>query len=124
MKADGCIEILIESVDSYIDLAVERQLRLEDIGLGPDPGEASVKSFCDEFAQRLVQRYFSNDLSWEDADAAANHYYLLMIHHCGSKLPDYAWEVFIAFDEGEIDERGDGITRERLVEIQRKYARE
>ena len=111
------------TVDQCIDLALERELSVDDIGQGSDPGEASVKAFCDEFAQRLAQRYLSNELSWEDADAVANNYYLLMIHHCGSVIPGYAWEVFLAFDGGEIDERGDGFTRERLVEIQKKYGR-
>jgi hypothetical protein len=108
-------------VDQYIDIAVQRPLALGDIDLGIDPMPEAVKGFCDAFARRLVERHFSHDLSWNDADAAANNYYTLMIKHCGTRMPDYAWDVFLAFDEGKVDDRGDPFTRARLTEIHDKY---
>jgi hypothetical protein len=111
-------------IDPQIDIARERPLTIEDVGLGVAPQADSVKAFCDAFAERLVQRYVSKDLSWSDADTVANHYYNLMIRHCGIRMPDYAWDVYLAFDEGEVDDRGDSFTRGRLTEIQRKYGRQ
>src|SRR5690606_40063309 len=69
-----------------------------------------------DFCRRLVTRYLLNDLSWEDADMAANNICLLMIKDCGGRVPDYAWDVYLAFDEGEIGDRGDSFTRERILE--------
>jgi hypothetical protein len=110
-------------VDRHIDLARERPITIDDVGLGANPQVESVRAFCDAFAQRLVDRYVAGDLSWPDADAVANHYYGLMIQHCGRQMPNYAWDVYLAFDEAEIDDRGDAFTRPRLAEIQRKYGR-
>jgi hypothetical protein len=110
-------------MDQHIDLARQRPLTIGDLGLGVNPQADSVKAFCDAFAQRLVERYVSKDLSWSDADAVANHYFNLMIKHCGTRMPDYAWDVYLAFDEAEIDGRGDPFTLRRLSEIAQKYGR-
>jgi hypothetical protein len=44
-----------------------------------------------------------------------------MISHCDGKVPEYAWDIFLAFDEGEVDRRGDAFTRERVITVQRTY---
>ena len=112
-------------LDQCIDFALERPLWLDDLELGSDPPAEAVKAFCDAFAYRLVERYFAGELSWSDADAVANHYFNLMIQHCGTRMPDYAWDVYLAFDEGEFgDPGGDAFTRPRLMEIQSKYGHE
>jgi hypothetical protein len=108
-------------VDHHIATAVERQLSLGDVGLTADDSPDVVRKFCDEFCRRLVVRYLLNDLSWDEADAAANGIYLLMIEGCGGRVPDYAWDVFLAFDEGEIGDRCDSFTRPRILEIEKEY---
>ena len=104
-------------MDRFIDLARDRPLSIADTDLGPSPDVDAVKSFCDAFAERVVERYLSREFSWQDADMIANHYFDLMIQHCGRRMPDYAWDVYLAFDEGEIDDRGDEFTRKRLIEV-------
>jgi hypothetical protein len=111
------------NVARQFELALDRPLSLDDLGLGSSPDPEVVKAFCDAFAEHLVQQYFSNSITWQDADAVANHYYSLMIQHCGTRMPDYAWDVYLAFDEGEMDSRGDSFTRDRLNAVQGKYGR-
>ena len=111
------------SVEKQFEVALDRPLTLNDLELGSSPDPETVKSYCDAFAEHLAQRYLSNGVTWKIADVVANHYYSLMVQHCGRRMPDYAWEVYIAFDEGEIDGRGDSFTRERLSQIQSKYGR-
>lgn len=107
-------------MEHLMALAKERMLTLEDIGLiGADPDE--VRCFCNVFARMLVERYLTEELTWPDGDAIANHYFQLMIEHCGCEMPPYAWDVFLAFDEGEMDGRGDAFTRARVLELQGKY---
>ena len=109
-----------KNMDHLMTLAKERMLRLEDIGLiGAEPDE--VKRFCNDFARKLVECYLAQELPWSDGDAIANHYFQLMIEHCGREMPSYAWDVFLAFDEGEIDGRGDAFTRERVLKLQSEY---
>jgi len=107
-------------MDQEIILAMDRPLTLEDAGSIDNVPEA-VKEFCDAFCRRLVERYIAGSLSWDEADTAVNNIYLLMIGHCGRRMPDYAWEVFVAFDEGEIGNRGESFTRPKIVEIQQRY---
>ena len=111
------------NVEKEFKLALDRPLSLDDLDLGSSPAPEIVKSYCDAFAEHLTQKYLSNRVTWPEADAVANHYFNLMIQHCGKRMPDYAWEVYLAFDEGEIDGRGDSFTRERLKDIQSKYGR-
>lgn len=107
-------------MDYHIATAMERQLVLADIGLtAADPSNAVMK-FCDDFCRRVVVRYLLNELSWEAADTAANNIYLLMIKDCGGRVPHYAWDVYLAFDEGEIGDRGDSFTRPRILEIEKE----
>jgi hypothetical protein len=111
------------SVEKHCEVALNRPLTLEDLELGSRPDPEIVKSYCDAFAEHLAQQYLSNEVTWQDADAIANNYYSLMIQHCGTRMPDYAWDVYLAFDEGEIDGRGDSFTRDRLNDVQSKYGR-
>jgi hypothetical protein len=107
-------------MDRLMILAKERMLTLEDIALTGADSE-KVKRFCDAFARKLVERYLAKELPWADGDAIANHYFQLMIEHCGREMPRYAWDVFLAFDEGEMEGRGDAFTQKRVLELQREY---
>jgi hypothetical protein len=44
-----------------------------------------------------------------------------MVQHCGDRVPDYAWEVYLAFDAGECHgPGGDAITRPFIEAIAHK----
>jgi hypothetical protein len=74
-------------------------------------------------ARRLVELYLSGSLTWEQAATAANHIYLLMVRECGDRVPDYAWDVYLAFDAGEcIAPGGDATTRPLIEQIVTRYA--
>jgi hypothetical protein len=106
-------------VDSHIALALERPLTLADTGLKADSSPDAIKDFCDDFARLLAARYLTTTLSWEEADLVANNYFLLMVNHCGQVMPQYAWDVFMAFDEGET--HGESFTRSKLLEIEARH---
>ena len=104
-------------MDALLNIASNRMLTLEDVGLTPASGPQAVREHCDAIAGELVARYLARGVDWPQADQIANHLFELMIRHCGGRVPEYAWEVFLAFDEGEIDRRGDAHTRPRIEEI-------
>jgi hypothetical protein len=110
-------------VDSLLATATERPLELADLNLGDTPSPQDVRAFCDSFARLLVDQYLRRDLPWTDADTAANHIFNLMIQHCGDRVPDHAWEVYLAFDAGECTPPGgDAITRPLIEEVTRRSA--
>ena len=58
------------------------------------------------------------DLAWADADVAMNHLSTLMMRHCGERLPDYGWSVYLAFDAGEYQRPGgDAVTKPLLAAL-------
>jgi len=108
-------------MDSFIPTAIARPLQLPDLNLGDTVSPQEVRAFCDAFARRLVERCLTGGLTWADADLAANHIFELMVQHCGDRVPDYAWEVYLAFDAGECTAPGgDAITRPFIEEIAHK----
>jgi hypothetical protein len=108
-------------VDSSLEIAAQRMLTLNDVGLSAATEPDVVRERCNAIAADLATHYLAGSLSWLDADTRANNIYDLMISHCGSQVPAFAWDVFLAFDEGEVDDRRDSHTRPRVTELMRKY---
>ncbi len=108
-------------MDASLEIAAQRMLTLNDVGLSAASTPHEVRQRCDVIAADLATCYLAGSLSWLDADTRANNIYDLMISHCGSLVPSFAWDVFLAFDEGEVDDRGDSYTRPRVTELMRKY---
>ena len=108
-------------MDSSLEISGQRMLTLKDIGLSFASTPDAVRNRCDVIAAELARRYLAGSLSWLEADIRANNLYDLMFVHCGSRVPEFAWDVFLAFDEGEVDDRGDSHTRPRVTELMRKY---
>ena len=111
----------VAGVDALLKIAAQRMLTPEDLGLS-DCGPDAVRAKCNLIAELLAERYLSSSLTWADADTLANNLYDLMFLHSGSRVPAFAWDIFLAFDEGEVDDRGDGYTRPRVTELMRKHA--
>jgi len=111
----------VAQLGAWLEIAGKRMLTLEDVDLTTASGADAVRERCDLIAADVARRYLSGSLEWANADTCANHIYDLMILHCDSRPPTFAWDVFLAFDEGEIKNRGDGHTRPRVAEILRKH---
>lgn len=95
---------------------------MPDLGLDAATPER-VRAFCDAFSRRLIEFYLGGQLSWVQADAAANNIYELMVKDCGDRVPDYAWEVYLAFDAGESTSPGEDATTRPFIEaIAAQYA--
>lgn len=100
-------------MDAHIARAVERRLTIEDVGGG------DVGAFCDAFACRVVERYLAGDLPWPDGDMAMNNIFSLITRDAVSH-PDYAWQVYLAFDAGEyVAPGGDAVTRPMILALAR-----
>ena len=103
-------------MDTLISNAVERPLTVDDVEPQRSTLGCSLGNLCDAFARRVVERYLRGDLLWSDADAAMNHIFTLMTRHCGERVPDYGWSVYLAFDAGEYQKPGgDAVTRPLLA---------
>lgn len=79
----------MQLVDTVIAVALGRKAALtrDDVGLCTPDG---IRSFCDAYARRVVERYLAGDLSWTDSDAAMNRLFPHTATECGNQLPDFA----------------------------------
>lgn len=96
--------------------------------------EISREEFCDMFAHRVAHRYASGYIDFDLADAAMNRLFVFGYRdvNAGDALPDYAFLVFSAFDDGEYQHAGDNAsvvpdekyTRSKIMALIKKDANE
>ena len=102
---------LISDLDSLIDLASSRAsgnpLLEAPIDEFCSRWSVSLEEFCDSFAHRVATRFVDEDVSFESADAAINRLNGYCLHALGTTPPQFAWQVFLAFDSGEFVHEGD-----------------
>jgi hypothetical protein len=72
----------------------------------------------DAFAREIAEGYEKKKYAWRDCDAAMNALFGFAYAVSKSDLPDYAFRVYLAFDEGEYHEGGELITHKMLAQIQ------
>jgi hypothetical protein len=80
----------------------------------------------ESFTRHIVEGYISRRFSWEDCDTAVNRLNPFVLTHSKERIPDYSWEVFLAFDAGEYhpntpDLTPDEVTRPIIDDIVKKY---
>jgi hypothetical protein len=110
-------------MDEVISTALGRPVEISDLALDGDKSPERIRIACDRIARLLVELYLSGGLTWAQADTAANHIFLLMVRDCGDRVPDYAWDVYLAFDAGECTAPGGDATTKPLIEqIVARYA--
>ena|SRR6478672_9750948 len=95
-----------ESLDLLI-MKIAKAARFADAWSGfttPDSHEA----FCDQFSRRVASRYLSGALAYWDGDRAMNGLYAYAYHlDIDRGMPEYSWNVFTSFEEGEYVHDGD-----------------
>jgi hypothetical protein len=68
----------------------------------------SHSTFCDHFARYVGRGYLNGSLTYDVADRAMNGLYLYCYHLGVDRgMPDYAFRMFNAFEEGEYMHDGD-----------------
>lgn len=68
--------------------------------IGVDP-----VGFCDRFARMTAELYLAGTMSFDEADGAINalHAYVCSGPWEMDLLPEFSWQVYLAFDAGEFD---------------------
>ena len=109
--APGGIESIVHSVlsDRPVGDAMDEFCRARGL---------SFRDACNEVAIEIARRFDSSAMSFHVADRVMNEVQGLIVqdmvrHGDGYKLPQPAWTIYLAFDEGEWDhgEPGDPVER-------------
>jgi hypothetical protein len=61
----------------------------------------TIAAFCDQFSRYIAHHYHAGQLDFSVADTAMNALHAYVGNTYDVRLPSYAWEVFMAFDDGE-----------------------
>ncbi|MBL8523972.1 MAG: hypothetical protein JNN20_09805 [Betaproteobacteria bacterium] len=79
----------------------------------------SPSEFLNTFARHVAHDYLAEKLSFEVADVAMNSLSAYALKQYDVRLPSYAWEVYLAFDQGEFRHPED----DDLIDPEEKYTR-
>ena len=107
-------------MESLVAVGAEGLLSEPQLRTMADQRGITLHELCDAFAREAAHKFLSGALEWEKADAAMNHLYALAYGSGDFCLPEFAWSVFLAFDEGEYihtgeDPSSDGEVRTRKL---------
>ena len=69
--------------------------------------EVTLFSLLDAFARELAEGYLHGKYSWEFGDSTMNNLYSCAYGNSDMCLPEFARQVFAAFDEGEYVHAGE-----------------
>src|ERR1700731_1393134 len=79
---------------------------------------------CDMFAKEVAHGYLDGSLTWRDADSAMNALSGFFFLHLPkvTPFPGYAYDVFLAFDAGEVFPEPDNerVTKKQLTSLHAK----
>jgi hypothetical protein len=94
-------------VTNLIKHASEKSLTKQVIEQVCSDNSLDTFGLYDEFAKEIVREYLDGSYSWAYCDAAMNNLfeYAYGKSESSAGLPEYAYSVFIAFDEGEYEHR-------------------
>jgi hypothetical protein len=97
------------TIDDLILIASGRSPRSEEIEAAAGHKQLPVVRLYDVFAKRVAKRYMRGDLSYADADAAMNGLFGYAYPGGAPEFDYLAWQVYIAFDEGEYLHAGEPV---------------
>lgn len=125
------------TVDDFVALAIGGPVSLADMQAHCAKSGQSLADFCDVFALRVAERYLSGCMDYDCGDAAMNALFALTASEpffavTDRTVPETAFAIYKAFDEGEYSHDGDSstdvppekYTRPRLlaiVDLQRAF---
>jgi hypothetical protein len=78
----------------------------EDI-FAPIAALQAYGEFCNSFSHRIAHEYAVGRLSFGIADRAMNRLHTFSYVTQDRGMPDYSWEVYLAFDAGEYQHSDD-----------------
>jgi hypothetical protein len=106
------------SIDGLVRFASTQLLNPQVLEATCAQTKMSLSEVFVAFARRVAEGFERSELSWSDCDAAMTHLFSYAYAVPGTHdLPDYAFRVFLAFDQGEYQGGGEAVTRKLLAEL-------
>ena len=79
--------------------------------------KSTVDELFDAIARQAAKCFLNGHCGWERGDAAMNHLFGLAYGPRDVGLTEFAWQVYLAFDEGEYIHPGEPRTRKLLESL-------
>ena len=95
------------TIDQLIRIASEKGLKATDIEAAASYLGLSLNDVCNAFAKRVAQGYLDGEYSYTIGDTAMNSLFAFAYPVSGTGLPNLAWQVYEAFDQGEYHHVGE-----------------
>ena len=95
------------SLDDIIRKAADNPFDTDEVAAVCVEQSITRDDFADLVSRTIASRYHSGELDFGFCDGVMNHLYAFITMRGDLPMPDYAYSVFLAFDEGEYYHTGD-----------------
>jgi hypothetical protein len=89
-------------LEDAVARASEYSLTNQDVEKFCVQNKISLADFFEAFARNVASGYVEEKQTWEFCDSAMNHIYGIVLLAKLPRFPDFCWNVFEAFDIGEL----------------------
>lgn len=107
------------TIDDFLKRVSQSPLTVADLEQAAVELQIDEFALCDMIARDVGEGYLSGKYSWEFGDVTMSNLSAIRLRNCDRELSEFAWQVFVAFDEGEYKHPGtpelDGEPRTRLM---------
>jgi hypothetical protein len=107
------------NIDDILAICITRAPRTEEIEAYCAASGVGVEEALNIVALSLARRYDAGEMTFAESDRAANSLHSWSMLKRDRLLPEPAYQVFLAFDEGEYRHNGDA----NDVDPEAKYTR-
>jgi hypothetical protein len=89
-------------LEDAVTRASKNLLTNQDVEKFCAKSKISLEAFFEAFARNVAFGYVEEKHTWDFYDSAINHIYSIVLLAKLPRFPDFCWNVFHAFDTGEL----------------------
>ena len=106
------------SIEALVQAGISAPLSEEGVAEACVRLSLSRPDLFDAYAREVADGFKKERYAWSACDSAMNALFSFAYAVSLSSLPDFAFRVYTAFDEGEYREGGELVTRDLLAGIE------
>jgi hypothetical protein len=106
------------SIEALVQAGISAPLSEEGVAEACARLSVSRPDLFDAYAREVADGFKKGRYAWSACDSAMNALFSFAYAVSLSSLPDFAFRVYTAFDEGEYRDGGELVTRELLAGIE------
>ena len=100
-KEDFMYTLPFMTLEEILQIASERTPKVDEVNECCVLMGVTVKELCDKLSRHVAIAYANRNLDFQFCDGVMNNLMAFVVTNQHGWLPDFSFEVFLAFDSGE-----------------------